>query len=74
MKVLRIYFNSSMESLGHKSAINSGQYDIKTVAGGYLINSKVFIPTSSCKEVIIVPDPEPVPAKSSNRKQEEGAK
>lgn len=53
MKVIRIYFTGTMLLLGHKSSIEASNHKIDKMDIGYLIDGRVFVPYSSCREVLV---------------------
>jgi len=53
MKIKRIYFKEMIINLGHKNNADSTTHKIEQVDQGYLIDDKIFVPYSNCKEVLI---------------------
>ena len=59
MKIKRIYFLTSIQSLGHASSVSAPKDKIAFVAeiNGFLINDTVLVPSSNVKEVILEAEP-----------------
>ncbi len=53
MKVTRIYLRDLLVSMGHRSNIDSSLFSIEQVDIGFLIDNRVIVPFSNCKEILV---------------------
>ncbi len=66
MKIKRVYFKEMIINLGHKNNVDSSLHKIDMLGMGFLIDDKILIPFSNCKEVLVEPEAiEPEPKKKS---------
>lgn len=53
MKILRVYFKEILMSVGHRNSVDSSNHTIEQLDIGYLIDSKVIVPFSNCREILV---------------------
>lgn len=53
MKIVRVYFNTVIIALGHKTSVDSSTHKIETNDVGCLINDVILVPYSNCKEILL---------------------
>jgi len=53
MKIKRIYFREMIINLGHKNNADVSTHKIEQVEHGFVVDDKVFVPYSNCREILI---------------------